>query len=756
MKKKGAGKALLALITAAALVMPNFHVLAADNAKANVISIRTPEELAKIGAEANYPMDGDYVLESDISLSGQEWTPIGGYQGKKGTTDKTQPNVFSGTFDGNGHVISGLKISLDGEISGADIYGQVGFFSVIASSSADDPAEVRNLIFTDVDIRTDFSSGLAAIGTLAGEVNGYATVDNIAVLDGDLIINPSSNCDTVGAGGIIGECRTSDNAIGNGHISATNLYNGAQVRAGGTVANYVYTGGIIGRVAKSAIGRLSQCVNTGVIQYVGYDAYGISGAESQRGEYLAAMQQCYYLDNGAQSMTGTEVALSEKELRGGAALGGEVSAESWTWTDGCYPVPTICLNSSAAGIVYLSGLTLGFAEGEDGSGVKTEISLPSKIGETDISWSSSDSTVLEVSAGKAIAHTDVIGMDTAVTLTATTQEGYSRTFKVTVISSNRQEVSFEQDYAKPGTALRVSVPETMAAEITGYAWTVGGASIANNTDTYTPAESDLEKFISVRVTASDGRYWNLTTYCSELPVVYVDTEDGQGITSNTNTKDAHIRVQGNDEFSDPKYFYDGATTIKGRGNSTWDQAVAWNVKKPYKLKLASKENLLGIGKHGKGKNKHWVLLANMIDHTNMRNEIVNKFSEDIGMEYSMGTTDVVLILNGEYEGVYQLCEHVRVGGARVDVFDWEGFADEVAEAIYTVETSIKPSKLESAMEEDLSWVNTGVVSFGGEDYRVSDYYTEEIPAITGGFLLDMDFRSLYNAYKYISLAAYLA
>ena len=47
------------------------------------------------------------------------------------------------------------------------------------------------------------------------------------------------------------------------------------------------------------------------------------------------------------------------------------------------------------------------------------------------------------------------------------------------------------------------------------------------------------------------------------------------------------------------------------------------------------------------------------------------------MEVSSGTTNVVLILNGQYQGLYELCEHVRVGGSRVDVFDWEELADDL-------------------------------------------------------------------------------
>ena len=46
---------------------------------------------------------------------------------------------------------------------------------------------------------------------------------------------------------------------------------------------------------------------------------------------------------------------------------------------------------------------------------------------------------------------------------------------------------------------------------------------------------------------------------------------------------------------------------------------------------------------------------------------------------------------------------------------------------------------------------SGSFQFQGNTYRVADYYTEAIPEFTGGFLLDMDFRSLNDQYKYFNL-----
>lgn len=65
------------------------------------IVIRTAEELAKIGVDPNYPLNGKYILMANIDLSGySNWVPIG---------SNTKP--FTGQFDGNGFIIKNLTIN---------------------------------------------------------------------------------------------------------------------------------------------------------------------------------------------------------------------------------------------------------------------------------------------------------------------------------------------------------------------------------------------------------------------------------------------------------------------------------------------------------------------------------------------------------------------------------------------------------------------------------------------------------------------
>lgn len=110
----------------------------------------------------------------------------------------------------------------------------------------------------------------------------------------------------------------------------------------------------------------------------------------------------------------------------------------------------------------------------------------------------------------------------------------------------------------------------------------------------------------------------------------------------------------------------GATsTIKGRGNSTWQ----YGNKKPYQISLNKKADLLQTGNKDNAKKK-WVLLANANDSTLLHDTIAYNTALELGL---VGTecTPVDLWYDGEYRGSYLLCEKIEVNGGRVDIFDLE-------------------------------------------------------------------------------------
>ena len=721
------------------------NTLAAISNTRTPIEISTAEELAKIGKDSTYSLEDNYILTADIDLSGRNWEPIGGYYGEKGRVSGN--GVFTGTFDGKGHVISGMTINLSGDLPYSYYYAEVGLFGIVGSGNSNDYAEIKNLIFTDVNIKTEFTNGYTAVGTLCGDLNGYASVNNVAVLNGAIYVNTKSTANTVGCGGVIGECRTESSYLANVNkgVTVTNVYNGADVTAGGNDTNHLYSGGIIGRVAKSYCKQISSCVNTGDISYNGDEGFGILAAESENSIYYTNVSNCYTLSPGYGQANGA-TALTESTLKNGALKTG-LSSSVWQAKSGYYPMPSICFNNKISeGIIYLSGINLTYASGESAEHVLTTITLPKTAGNDTLTWKSSNETALAVDGYKATADTMAIVNNTVVTLTASTASGKTRAFKVTVISENVMSASFSRNYAQVGTPLTVNIKNSGNLTFT-YTWKVGGKTISNKTNTYTPTSSDLEKFITVKAVSTDkSAAFDLSMYCSELPVVYLDTNDGLAVTSTSNAKDATIRLQGNEEYHDTSGLYSGKTTVKGRGNSTWSFAESYNLKKPYKLKLNKKSNLYNMGT---GKNKHWVLLANVIDHTDMRNELLYNFAKDIGMEYSPATVNVVLILNGQYVGLYELCEHVRIGSSRVNVFDWEELGEDIADEVAAVE-NVNADALGNAMKMDFSWRTSKKFTFKNKTYDLNKYYNmSSIPKFTGGFLMDMDFR-IGNTYKYIS------
>ena len=107
--------------------------------------------------------------------------------------------------------------------------------------------------------------------------------------------------------------------------------------------------------------------------------------------------------------------------------------------------------------------------------------------------------------------------------------------------------------------------------------------------------------------------------------------------------------------------------IKGRGNSTWKR---WP-KKPYRLKFTEKVSLLG-----EHKDRSWVILANYADKSAIRNHTALYMGKISNLDYTPSSHFVDLILNGKYEGTYEVCEKLKISNHRVAVGD-DGFLLEV-------------------------------------------------------------------------------
>lgn len=109
-------------------------------------------------------------------------------------------------------------------------------------------------------------------------------------------------------------------------------------------------------------------------------------------------------------------------------------------------------------------------------------------------------------------------------------------------------------------------------------------------------------------------------------------------------------------------------TIKVRGNTT-----AFWAKHPFKIKLQKKADLLCRGDK-RFDDKDWLLIRDMGINTFEG----FKMNELLGMDYVPASQYVNVVFNGEYYGLYLLCEAVERGkGSRIDVNADTGFIVEL-------------------------------------------------------------------------------
>ena len=98
--------------------------------------------------------DINITLDTDIDLTGKNWTPIG----------TSFSNKYTGTFDGGGHTIKGLTVTTNDQFVG--LFGSIG-----------NAGTVKNVMMEGVQITKNHSSGFA--GGVAGYSDG--TIENCSV-----------------------------------------------------------------------------------------------------------------------------------------------------------------------------------------------------------------------------------------------------------------------------------------------------------------------------------------------------------------------------------------------------------------------------------------------------------------------------------------------------------------------------------------------------------------------------------------------
>lgn len=165
------------------------------------------------------------------------------------------------------------------------------------------------------------------------------------------------------------------------------------------------------------------------------------------------------------------------------------------------------------------------------------------------------------------------------------------------------------------------------------------------------------KIVEIIITHKSDNFPKLDISLKAVPLEQIDAGD-----KDTKYPDNIVTVTINnkaDTYNDIE--------VKGRGNTTWKQ-----IKKPYQLKFKEKEGFFGIGE-----SKKWVLLANYLDPTFLRNDIAFYLEELLDEPYKMEGSFIELSIDNNYRGLYYLSEKVEIGKPRVNLSSDSGILVEL-------------------------------------------------------------------------------
>jgi filamentous hemagglutinin family protein len=277
----------------------------------------------------NTNLGGTYALSRDIDASataswnnGEGFVPIG----SNASAFLSNANAFNGTFDGQGHVISGLTIN-------RPTTDYVGLFGYIGTGS----------ILRNVGLSGGSVSARARVGGLVGWNNGGTISQSYATgaVSGTL----------VDAGGLVGfnYGGTISQSYATGAVSGGNSVGGlvgytisgtiSQSYATGAVSGTDYVGGLVGWNNGTTI---SQAYATGKVSGTGINVGGLAGTNS--GTVSNSYWDSYSTGraNGFGSGSGTNVtAVTSDPTQSGAtnyaynaAAYGNFTASNWIFING--------------------------------------------------------------------------------------------------------------------------------------------------------------------------------------------------------------------------------------------------------------------------------------------------------------------------------------------------------------------------------------------------------------------------------------
>ena len=226
--------------------------------------------------------DINITLDTDIDLTGKDWTPIG-----TGTR-----NLYSGTFDGGGHTITGLTVTTNDEY--------VGLFGCL-----DRTGTVKNVVMEGVQITNDsessdvggvvgFSLGTIENCSVSGSVSGTVIVGGVVGAQwGGSITGCSSSATvkgTLNVGGVAGQTT--------GNATLTACYATGNVTIEMNPKKNIAGGSLVGMNAGSS---LLACYATGNLTSTG-SSTGYMHIGGFLGNNYTTVTACYWKNNHEQGI----------------------------------------------------------------------------------------------------------------------------------------------------------------------------------------------------------------------------------------------------------------------------------------------------------------------------------------------------------------------------------------------------------------------------------------------------------------------
>jgi hypothetical protein len=250
--------------------------------------IQSAEQLNSIGVKTG-DWNKCFVLTSDIDLSG--------YTGTEYKIIGSDAHPFTGTFDGNGHVISNLTYVTTSAVD------YVGLFGYVSGGT------IQNLCLKNVNLSTNGNWVGAVAGHKEGTVRACSSTGSV---HGNWAV-----------GGLVGNSETG---------SIENCWSAAAVSSSGA-----YTGGLVGRYWS---GTISRCYSTGTVTGASYVA-GFAGWN-----YGGSFNGCFWntqtsgLSSGVASGSSTGLAgqtTSQMKALSTFTSAGWDFASTWAMPMGEYP-----------------------------------------------------------------------------------------------------------------------------------------------------------------------------------------------------------------------------------------------------------------------------------------------------------------------------------------------------------------------------------------------------------------------------------